>query len=90
MMTLIPTDPTHTTSTSPIINFSKVHLIGEQIFSFEQYKNLNEKIDLNFTENSDNRNSNTDQMIRSYLEHLPTYSEEVLWKFSLQCEAAND
>lgn len=87
---------------SPILNFSKMYLLGEQIFSFEQFQKLIEKIDLENLDGGDSgaKNivgggdgggvgaNNVDFMIRSYLEHLPTYSDEVLWKFSLQCEPA--
>lgn len=30
--------------------------------------------------------STSDTIIRNYLEHLPVYDDQVLWKFSHQCE----
>jgi hypothetical protein len=70
----LPTDP-------PLLNFSKIHLMGEQILTFENYKRAIENVDLYHEE--DNK---LDSMIRTYLEHLPTYPDEVLWKMSCRCE----
>uniref|UniRef100_A0A6B2L1S2 Ras-GEF domain-containing protein n=1 Tax=Arcella intermedia TaxID=1963864 RepID=A0A6B2L1S2_9EUKA len=70
------------TSTDPkIINFSKVYILGEQILNFEKYKKNLEKVDLFYESNN-----KTDQNIRTYLEHLPTYPDDVLWKMSSICE----
>jgi hypothetical protein len=64
----------------PILNFAKIFLIGEQILNFDEISENNSLLNL---ENSDN---DTDYVIRNFLEHLPTYDHEVLWKFSHQCE----
>jgi len=58
-----------------------MHLIGEQILSFEKYKRSLDIVDLYHED--DNK---IDAMIRTYLEHLPTYPDEVLWKMSCRCE----
>jgi len=76
--TLSPSDP-------KLLNFSKIYLLGEQILNFEKYKKSMEIVDLYYDE--DNK---IDSVIRSYLEHLPTYSDEVLWKMSCRCEAGTD
>jgi len=72
--TLSPNDP-------QLINFAKVHLIGEQIIIFEKYKKSIEAVDL-----SHDDENKIDSMVRTYLEHLPTYPDEVLWKMSCRCE----
>lgn len=72
--TLSPTDP-------PLLNFSKMKILGDQILSFEKYKQSIENIDLYHDE--DNK---VDSIIRTYLEHLPTFPDDVLWKMSCRCE----
>eukprot|EP01125_Pyxidicula_operculata_P008816 TRINITY_DN2925_c0_g2_i3.p1 TRINITY_DN2925_c0_g2~~TRINITY_DN2925_c0_g2_i3.p1 ORF type:complete len:515 (+),score=103.27 TRINITY_DN2925_c0_g2_i3:256-1800(+) len=67
-------------TTGPLINFSKLTLLGDQLTTFEKYKKNLEKVDLSMD------GSKTDAIVRSYLEHLPTYDDDVLWKFSHQCE----
>jgi len=75
--TLSPSDP-------HLLNFSKMQLLGEQIISFEKFKQSIENIDL-FHED-DNK---VDSIIRTYLEHLPTYPDEVLYKMSCRCESGD-
>eukprot|EP01127_Copromyxa_protea_P020437 TRINITY_DN6844_c0_g1_i2.p1 TRINITY_DN6844_c0_g1~~TRINITY_DN6844_c0_g1_i2.p1 ORF type:complete len:564 (+),score=83.30 TRINITY_DN6844_c0_g1_i2:244-1935(+) len=65
-----------------VINFAKIFLIGEQILNFEEIQENNSCLNL---ENP--QDSQADILIRNFLEHLPTYDHEVLWKFSHQCES---
>jgi len=74
--------PALTPTDAKLLNFSKMHLFGEQIVTFEKYKRAIEVVDLYHEEES-----KIDSVIRSYLEHLPTYSDEVLWKMSCRCES---
>jgi len=74
---------TLSSSTSPL-NFTKMYLLGEQILTFRNYKRNNEKVELFPADESP-----TDQLVRSFLEHLPVFSDEILWKLSLLCEPEN-
>lgn len=74
--------PTSSPTDQPLLNFSKIKVIGEQIMSFEKFKQSIENVDLYHED--DNK---VDSIIRTYLEHLPTYPDEVLWKMSCRCES---
>jgi len=63
------------------INFAKIQLLGEQVLHLIKQQALISTIALFHDE--DNK---IDKIIRSYLEHLPTFSDEVLWRFSCRCE----
>jgi len=67
--------------TQPILNFSKMTMIGDQMLEFLAIQKINANVDLNFVDES-----KTDIIIRGYFEHLPTYDDKVLEKFSYQCE----
>jgi len=58
-----------------------MYVLGNHIFNFDKYQNVNKVFDLQLDES---HNSNVS--IRSFLEHLPTYSDEKLWSLSLECE----
>jgi len=64
-----------------LLNFGKIYSVGEQIITFENYKKLLENVDLFYSESN-----KTDKMIQTYLEHLPTYPDDILWKMSVKCE----
>ena len=79
------TDGLDPSSKVKIMNFSKLKLLGEQILEFERYKNNNRRVNLYPEEKYD-----IDATIREWLEHLPTYPDNLLWNFSLQCEPMKD
>jgi len=62
-------------------NFMKMFVLGSQIINFCQYQNVNSVFDLQLDESHSSNVS-----IRSFLEHLPVYSDDKLWKLSLRCE----
>lgn len=64
-----------------LLNFGKMYLIGEQMQSFDRYQKANEAVDLSLDESNA-----TDSAIHAFLEHLPTFPDDVLWKLSTQCE----
>jgi len=74
-------------STDPIdpdlnlLNFSKMYLTGELVLTFEKYKQSIEMVDLYHDEAN-----KIGTILRTYLEHLPTYPDEILWKMSCRCE----
>jgi len=76
-----PSDLPSPSSNSPLLNFAKMYILGDQMLTFQNYKLNIEQVEL-----FPIYESQTEQMIRSYLEHLPVFSDEVLWKLSLQCE----
>jgi len=63
------------------VNFSKMQLLGEQILTFQKQQAMLSTVSLYHDENV------IDKTIRSYLEHLPTFSDDVLWRFSCRCES---
>lgn len=67
--------------TQPILNFAKMTLIGDQMLEFINIQKNNSVVDL-----SGANESKTDIIIKGYFEHLPTYDDDVLYKFSNQCE----
>ena len=75
-----PDNPEDNENSTEILNFPKMYLIGEQILNFDAIRENNKCLQLYFEENQ------TDSLIRNFLEHLPTYDDEMLWKFSHQCE----
>lgn len=69
------------TAGNSLLNFGKMYLIGEQMQAFDRYQKANEAVDLSYDESNA-----TDSAIRAFLEHLPTFPDDVLWKLSTQCE----
>jgi hypothetical protein len=67
-----------------LLNFFKMKLLGEQIFTFEKFKRSIENVDL--YHDDDNK---VGSIIRTYLEHLPTYGDDVLLKMSRKCESGD-
>jgi len=63
-----------------IWNFGKMYVLGSQIITFDKYQNINRNVDLQLDDNDSNI------AIRTFLEHLPTYPDEMLFKFSEFCE----
>jgi len=61
-------------------NFNKMYIIGSQIITFDKYQNIIRNVDLQLDENDSN------VAIRTFLEHLPTYSDDMLFRFSELCE----
>jgi len=75
----VPKDP------NVYINFTKLYTLGEQLLTLEGYQKLIASVQLNLV----SKNRRAEQFIsniQNYLRHLPTFTEETLWKFSLQCE----
>eukprot|EP01127_Copromyxa_protea_P000927 TRINITY_DN1083_c0_g1_i1.p1 TRINITY_DN1083_c0_g1~~TRINITY_DN1083_c0_g1_i1.p1 ORF type:complete len:922 (-),score=109.22 TRINITY_DN1083_c0_g1_i1:86-2851(-) len=66
------------------INFGKVTLMGEQIITIQEYQTNLTPIQL-YDPEMDNP---VDSAIRMFLSHLPTYDDEILWKFSNTCQHA--
>jgi len=71
--------------TLKLINFRKIYSVGEQIISFENYKKNLQNVDLIFSESN-----KIDKIIQTYLEHLPTFTDDVLWRMSCKCEPPSD
>jgi len=69
------------TSEEKMWNFSKMYVLGNQIFTFDKYQNVNKVFDLQLDES---HASNV--AIRSFLEHLPTYNDDKLYELSYKCE----
>eukprot|EP01130_Rhizamoeba_saxonica_P017204 TRINITY_DN8238_c0_g1_i1.p1 TRINITY_DN8238_c0_g1~~TRINITY_DN8238_c0_g1_i1.p1 ORF type:complete len:835 (-),score=187.36 TRINITY_DN8238_c0_g1_i1:56-2560(-) len=68
-------------STQPFLNFSKISILGNQIIDFVNYKKNNMCI---YTDLDERYPSG--KTIRTWMEHLPTYSDDMLWQLSHQCE----
>lgn len=63
----------------PLLNFGKMYIIGEQMLAFDRYQRVNESVYLDDVEGPG-------AAVRSYLQHLPTFADDVLWRLSTQCE----
>jgi len=70
------------------INFTKLYTLGEQLLTLEGYQKVIASVQLNLVSKKP-RAEQFVSTIQNYLRHLPTFSEETLWKFSLQCEPTN-
>lgn len=70
---------------APLLNFGKMYIIGEQMLAFDRYQRVNEAVFLGNPSSAQDERSG-EAAIRSYLEHLPTFSDDVLWRLSTQCE----
>jgi len=67
------------------VNFTKLYTLGEQLLTLEGYQKLLGSVQLNIVA-LDPRINQFLSNVQNFLRHLPTFSEETLWKFSLQCE----
>jgi len=75
----VPKDP------NIFINFIKLHSLGEQLLALEGYQKLIGTVELNVVP-TELKSQQALSNIQNFLGHLPTFTEEVLWRFSNQCE----
>lgn len=66
---------------TPLLNFGKMYIVGEQLLAFDRYQKALEVVDVSLSQDDP-----TGEAIRTYLEHLPTFPDDVLWKYSTLCE----
>jgi len=65
----------------PLLNFGKMYIVGEQLLAFDRYQRALERVDVSA------EGGGSDGAARTYLEHLPCFQDDVLWKYSTLCES---
>jgi len=66
---------------TPLLNFGKMYIVGEQQVAFDRYLKTLEAVDV-----SQGDDDTVGAAVRTYLDHLPCFPDDVLWKYSTLCE----